>query len=754
MSDKELELKGLQELVGHLLQGKQLADNGLPTELASTSVERPLPTGLDEVTFTIGGDAGVQLFNSEDDQDEVGVMGSLIPRDDNRAWLAYHTGVSGKSSGGLSRSGFGFEFSGSARPQLGSYRVHERHESAWEALKNDLKSPRFIVSRSHIEALKDGEAVYMLVPGTLELKLKLSWSHVLSDNIGFLSSLLDVGQALNIKVGASLAANFDVQVEDHFFVAFARAGERLKLSVRRSTQKALSGAFSPSIGVEFVDSEATEEALRSILDGLLDRSSKKVENLLDGATGGVLDSESMEMVDQLLRRLGVGAVVDKVGALREKLAELKARVEEIITKVAQAKVKFAFNYEYSRMSEESTVLAASFPQTVLATHHGRLLRGKLDSFLEDASTPDSTIRIDEYIHKKKLAISHSYGFGLSIGSWTPLTSRDLKKTQLDLKQQYVTASGSIREQVSWTEQRGYKAKWLGNEWSWMLTLQGTMNELSDGESAKADELDYGASMLIQQELGTVSESELARVIDLAIVWDIITMGSMRSQKERLQELLHGADSVRATCELAFTGAAFRHVMDKLAEPAGSDGQLDRVAKALSLAMPWSKHYAYVRQNPTLRRVYFAPLWRWYMADDTLNPKDLAGKAAAHLKKFDADLAADEGRNWTLIDRETTAGLAHANLSTRATWREVMQAAHNFQRAYQRGRSYRHAGKALYGMRQIGAQCHWLRAFGAYAISALRDTPGFLATAKRTLTLEFKSGGGSAVEIVSSAKDSR
>lgn len=753
MSKVRLEIEDLNSKLGANV-GKKLGDLSLPVEIFSGSLKKDLPIKAEGVTFSLSGAAGIYGFNSVDDKDPLGVIGPAAELDEFKlgpqieikpgsAWLKYQAQAGAKAAAGLDKSGFGFSLDAEGGVLVASYRVHKSTETVGKAAQDDLASPRLIFSKKHIKALDRGEAVALKSHGKLSAGVELKWADVFSSSLSAFGKLLDAGEAFAIKVDAGVTASFNVSLEDEFLLVFSRvATGRIRVAIKKSDKKSLTAAVAAKIGAQFANPKAVEQVLGNVLDGLLGEPLKTVEALVNKASFESLSVNQKAIAERLLDRFGIDNPEDKLTALRKKLVELKKDAAAVIKKVAETRVELGFSYEYSRVTTTSVLLQATLQDASLDAHHGKLIRGRIAGLLDAGLTPGSGVRLEKYLHERTKKIRHAWGMGLSAGKWFSISGLDFKQLTEVVR---TTADG--RQQISFDGARGYEGKFVGDISEWQVDFNATMPKFSSTQNPTANEFDYSLflsmSLTDKKVKSKATSKDVARLLDLAIVWGAITFGGSPEEEARLKGLLKDR---RATFsyQLKLDDIAFRDLLPVLAAK-----PTDRFAAALGETMPWHDEFGLPRQQASLRRSLYGGLWKRYFDDPSMTPSALARLSQDHLKRQGhVGLAHFEGRLWRKHKPFAVAGLAEQNSKTRDRWDRFSAGIRSLKGAIDQARPYEKIKESYRDIGPLFAQAHWVKGLGALLLDLLRARPELLSHVERICTVEYTEGGKKKVENIS------
>lgn len=710
----------LKPLVGSIYREKAVGDVEQPVELGVVALEQPFAMAADKLTIVLAGEVALSLFNTPGDKDaDERLFGSLIAHEPGFATLKYRVGARGKVTGSIEPSDWGFKLSGEGGITTFSYRRHPADRKLAVALARDASTPRFAFVKDHVLALEPGEAVGLRVGGALALGLKATWSYVFSNAFTALSSLLAAGEILAIDVGPKLTASFDLEVADEFFLAFARAQPNaIDIALRRSRTASQTFGVEFAVEVKLAEDDAFASAVGAALDAVVGGDFGVAKAAL---TDPNADAESAP-IKSLLARLGVET--NGTGTLGSLVTKLEERVADAVKKAAEASVKAAFVYEYSRKQTDSLVFAATVRDDALGAHHGRLLRGNVHKLL--SASEGSGVTIVELVRRLETTTDDSWGFGLSLGNWAVLEGRDERSYASKRALRWI--DGSVREQAGLTAARGYRASMPGSGVSFKAEIAASMEGYSDGPVARAHEADWGLAVMLELAQNRLGAEELEAALDLGELLGAFTPWSRRELTSKLEAELEGARRVRFAFQQKLGERAFLDCLEIIAH-----GDAERFARMLARAMPFSDDYGRARRDPDARERLYGSVWLEYLRKPHYSPKWLAEAAYSALRFHHPKLAAAEA-DW---DKNPTALAFLGQDNVRRTYRELVSGSARLLAQIKAGHvvgSLVPAAKKVIG---VAAQQFWTRAFGALVTDILETTPPHFEGVEVTCKLTFE-----------------
>ena len=688
--------------------------------LIKESLDQEIIFGLAGVTLTVDGTARVDLLNKHtfkaDDktkQDPDGILGTKpeedvddmlwpqIPFRPDQTWLKYKLKTEAEATGDRTF----FDASASGAVTLGWYRGHAPKQKVGTALLKDLSQPRFALVEGDVSDLKPDEALTLQVRGKLSAKFSFEWSDFFTSNLSVFGEMLDEDETFSIKTEVGATASVTAAIGDDFILVFTWASaERLRVAVKKANEKSLNVKAGVSAKVGFTNSEDVAKVIKSAKDGLIGPHVTQITDILGKVTKfDDLSQEQKALVDQVRKRLRVvDDTLDKLEGLRKTIAGLDVRLDKEITTWAEAKLEFGFTFEYYRVKTQLAIVQATFPTARLGDFHGALIRHDLATLLGQVSETPDGVTIEKFLNQTSLKIERSFGFSLGLGTWSA------GETTFSVTEETDRKNIEGHTQASFSCESGYKGHWGSDEWTWQVGFTANMANFSSAIEPRASEFDYSIDLLAEFVEGTVSADHVGRFVDQAVLWGAINPAGTAAQTQRLATLIVGKKKVKFSYSLNFEQEVISEILDELA---GDNGAL--FARALGAAMPWSEDFI-TQRNQGLRAREYGRLWRWYLADQSRNPRQLARVAEQQLKKIDPELAVQEGRQWETRTTTTIAGIAKLN-RTRADWKRFVKGVRDLHTATESKGDLDDIRRAYGDMKRLWGQGLHIRAFGAFLL---------------------------------------
>ncbi|MCP3162217.1 hypothetical protein [Myxococcus qinghaiensis] len=644
----------------------KLQDQDIRVTLAQEGLTREgiLPPKLNlgdfALSFEASAEATVRNFNSPGDVDENGIVGEASaanapPSDSPRpqlilggdkGWMRYQaTGL--VKAGASGRYSF---VSANGKTELSAtlsdYRAHPLARNMREAAKEDLASPRLLVNSTDLTKLGTGDALSWRVRGMLETGLDLGWADLFTTNLGDLSFVRS-SELIELKTSIVALVRARVSLTDDYQLSFSRPSPgRLQLTVRKAKSHEASQGAGLGIQVAFADAEAVQSRLKEVLTALAGQAEAKVEELIDKAIQKVLTPDQLAVLRTVLERLGLDPELVNLDHLRQEWEELKQKVEGALEKVVKSRIAAAFQYEYLRISESSTLLEVELDEATALNFHGQLVLGNLVDLMSWLRAPENAGRftLKNYLNTASFTLQQTVGFSLSLGTY------EVFKARGSLKQTWVSqenTQGARRQ--AFLGQRAYEDALMGHRNRWAVDFRADMESFAPAPAAS--DFRYGLHMLLWGQKKKLTKQELQAAVDDAVVWGVLDANDAASVTAKLDAHL-GKTDVQTQVELKVSDEMLRELVPRL-----QTFDLKLFSRALARAMPWSEQTA--RVTPEFRKLVYAPIWESYLTEVMNKGSFLSGDLSPTRA---AQIAA-----WFIEKDSTVKQLASGLLLREKTW---------------------------------------------------------------------------------------
>lgn len=450
------------DVLRHALFDHSLSQVG--DSLLQAKVTSPLK--ITNVVFKPSAELAVRVLNRVEDKDEDSVFGkndaAHIPFALQSAWVKYRLATKAEGKIPLMDAALG----ASGDVALIDYRLHSATDDAWNAVTNDLGSPRTLFDLDDVKKLQPGEALAMELGGALTASVSFSWSDVLATK---LPELFSGHTPVLVKLKSGLTTSAAVKVTDTFSVVISRTSDgHYRFAVKKAATRSGTFGIDVSLGVDVSGAPGVEE---------------------------VLDAIFADAPEQALK-------------LRD---AVKGKLEDAVRWKASA----GFEYEYARIKENDSI--ADFillDDTRLADDHALVLGGNFAKITDALRRDTNARRLVNYLNQSTLTRRSSFGFTLGLGKWA-LKTQDtsnlemVTRTSLDGGFKLITCTGT----------RKYDEKNVPqNDFEWTVDLKAQMKEFLASPTSR--DFDYGLHLLMSIDRGAIREDDLERMLDLAAMWDV------------------------------------------------------------------------------------------------------------------------------------------------------------------------------------------------------------------------------------------
>jgi hypothetical protein len=589
--------------------------------------EIPLSGG--KATLAASLKAQVELYNDDADQDSEGVIGKP-PQDagptqplptftpsNASCWLKYAAQVSAKAEGSGEFPFVALDASGSVDVFVADYRWHNPAETLQVAFQQDVQRLRMPFVLGDVKALRQRDALVFKAHLSLETGLELTWSDVLASVAQAFARQAGANRLLTFQSTVGVTLSGKVSISDTFRLVFSRQADAgpFQVSVHKSSGRSATAGVSIEAKAE-LSSQVLESLLKSVSDS---EQATQVGELVEGLEKNTLATTLLPVASTLLGKLGF-----EVDTSPESIAAAYKDAKELLETAANQKLQAAFEYEYSRVNEEATLLELEIPAERMDEVHRALVSGKIRDI--QRLVQDAWIR--RYFHQKNTTLTRSWGFTLGWRDVKLANSKDRKKLVS------VTQHAS-RDHVHGPRRHAYQgirsyehSGWLaGHEVQSSLDFKADMKEFS--LSPSPDEFQYGLYGQFRTK-GKLGKDALKQAIDQAVVWRAIPEASSAEVLQRIQSAAAGGKTIATRLELRIDPPQFLELLKKM----GADPAAERRAFAVALAraLPWDSQP--VRSTVSRREELYTRLWFTYLKEEAQDWSDahVPGLVASYLKQ--------------------------------------------------------------------------------------------------------------------------
>lgn len=631
---------------------KPLKDSSLKTELLSydKGAETTAQSGSIKAVFGATAAAAIHLYNSADDIDDDGVIGNrgeavdpakastdwrpqLVFQPGN-AWLKYSLSAAATAKATAKIGTAGGSIGGDRSLRLLCYKRHDAAVRIGEAVLADVDEIASVLSASEIAGLSVGEAVALKSRGKLTATLSISWSDIFSTSLHGLTDVLgaDRAGAFLINVGASASASFTATIDDDFSLSFVReraSGDRaFRVALRKSAVHDARFEAKAGVQIEFADPAAVEKVLASVVAGVLDAPAAALKAIDEATSLERVPQRYRPVAEALAERFGLDEA-NPLPKLKKKLQELSELLSERVTQIAKTKVSLGFSYEYMRLASEASLLEATLSEEALARLHGALLSFDFQRVL---AYTGSGYALEFFLHQKTVERVRAWGFSLGVGTWFNLKSKQLRKDRF-VSRRYVSPAGEAltRAYLGSTQ---YSAN--ANTWTteYGAALKADLEQARAPQQTAARDFKCGLH-LWWEESRIKTATELARVVDDAVLWGVIDAAAAPALEAQLQGALGSAGECKPRLSVMLSDHGLRQAMRAFA---GADDAA--WARHAARALPWYAKQS-ARASCASREAVYAPLFEAYRRRPDASGSALKQLIAKSLRDYGGGLAGQE-----------------------------------------------------------------------------------------------------------------
>ena len=749
-------------------------------QLALISGEASINYGTDipggKVTFDLGvkGNAGIDVYNSENDDDPDGVYSGKAPETTTRetspgrfeevklpptlrftdgatAWTKFY--VNAKPSLKVNvelPASIGVKFDASKTAVLANYRKHPSAKQIGEALVADMADLRIATDVDHILSLPEGDALFYNVRGVLDTTVTLKWSDSFGFAISDLSRFLGKGQTLAVDIGASVEVDFHVFLRDDFRLVFTRnTDNRTRVAVKKAKSQELGVGVNAGIEVGLANPDQLSAALGTLFNSLvgkdialIDNAIAKIDEMVQKATFADLSEEERQIAKLLADRLGLspitGAIEDLAAQweqIKAKWAKIKSIVPDLIKQAVNFKVGLSFKYEYLRLSVEDELAVALLTENSLRAAHEDLMFLSLNNLLDEARKDGN--ELETYINQKITTKRQAWGFTLNLGKWT-FTGQDSREVKTSLQ----TNKDGLKR-IAFDTLRSYKDTSAPEENLWIVNLKAEMGNFA----AKLDHktLDYGLHIKTYALEKEVDSGEMRTFLDQALLFETLTVQGL-PQVERDTDP-GGGTRAQMTAEITIGNSELRQLV-RMIRALSNDDRNSRMAKAFAKALPYDKGLGTFRVAPANRAKFYTGLWEKCLENSALGGNTLRNMVASTLDGFDSVRAQLERQvHFPTFARQVELHTGAA-ASIKAFFKGIDKLFVLFNEDQPGEFGSEEFVSAFKSLRDLWDQILYVRAMVAFLLDVARQDPALYAGIKRTSTITLGTGDGAKTTLLS------
>jgi hypothetical protein len=627
-----------------------------------------------------------QLFNEENDSDEdliLGVSdheGSILSLNIEFPVLKHTLSFSVSSGAELAVNKLQFGIKTGAHLKTLAYFRHQKDETVRKALMTDIKGMSFAFFLPQLKALDIGEALAIVSDASLSFNLNFEMGDIVSAGISGISKYASAKAPISLEIELGGNIGVDFAVEGAYKLIFVkRASEKYGFYLKSAVSNTATTAVEVGARASFSNPALVEDFLTDKMDSLLsqitglngselDEIEKKLRTLKSDNLS-ILDLSEIEkkVVEILVEKLNIRDQLNQLTALINKIASIRGELKNAFKEAAESKITAGFNYEYSRISTEEILISAEIDESILNKIHKDLILFNTKTFVDLALKGQNAqkIRIDEYLKESSLEIKRNWGISLGIGKFK-IGSTDTK--ELGYKSQQTIKNGQLHTKIAFEGIRKYQESGnlggFGNDYWVSFNAAMDTFELSPGTA----HFDYGFSFFLdhdQKKFNKKDRIDLLRILDMAVLWDILPQSEFEEQQTRLWQLIgkeSRARDITFSFQLDISTEAFDQIKVLLTKLIFDkpDRNLAILAESFGKAMPYFPNYTH-RSDIQKRGQAYGQLWKKYFELEAFNsqPREddfrvYTAMAKLYFKSLESKLSGQEGR-YVSAQGKPTAG---------------------------------------------------------------------------------------------------
>jgi hypothetical protein len=748
--DEIVTWKELQQWIDERIGNLPLSSPELTTIL-DRSVERQ--QALEGSGFIFRGATRLEItvLNDPSDKDPDGIVG-ITPKRENReklppqieledgsAILRYRTTgeLAAKARGKASPAGWAVD--GRSGIELLDYRSHPADRKLFDAIDEDLASPRSVLVPRNVRSLAPGEALALSTRATLRASVTLLWIDIWSNVLTRLSAILEGRAPVALRVDSRASVTVPLTIDDEFLLVFSvTEGRETRISVRRAAGRRRGVKLRIYSSVKIGRSKQVAAAVVDLLGGFFDVPLDTVRKILAKATLEDLDEEEREIVERLAEQLGLSEELENLRELKKLVDAIEERATEAVAEVLGQMVATSFEYEYSRIEENDELLSVVIRregiddegyEKLVGRHHRELIRGDLDGLIT-AIREDSIdrYRLERWLHRDRILSTSSFGFTLGIGSWKA-SAKDVRKLE-----QVTRSDIEGRRTISYLGMRRHQTRggaFGGMEWR--VDFRAGMSDWSV-EPVVAD-FRFGLHFYVDWKIGRFTEKRLLPLLDMAALWGAVGTDDTSWAIDQAAPAL-GTRRVTVRLQMIFEEDHLRRILPLVGRD--DDG---RMAAMLAAALPYWGKYALLR-SPEGRAIAYHDLVREALEGRAMSAQEWA-RAAAHTAERMGE------RRLAEIERKMATGggtfayapgaVIHLHRKLPYAWQRFLEGARLFSEALTGGTMHHARVPEIFReLRHFWEQAWYFRALPAYLLSLAGEKETALGV-QRVLRIDYQSG---------------
>ena len=504
---------------------------------------------------------------------------------------------------------------------------------------------------------------------------------------------------------------------------------------KKAQSNSLTGSLGASITAKFTDPDAIKAVLGSLVSGLLDQPIASIDAILAEVNYDNLNDRLKPVADKLAKRLHLDDAVGAFTELKTKLVEVKGDAAKAIEKAATLKAEVAFAYDYRRVEQSQMMLEVVMSDQQFWEYHHDVIKGNLKSLMAEITQDDSAVQLKRFLHQQTLEVSKSFGFTFSLGDWS-FHNFDVSKVKEVIRTDFLK-----HQQIAFVGYNGHDQ----SKRDWATDFNASMAQFSKKSGLPtADEFEYAYAVNHETSKQKPTTEVLAKVVDLAVLWQIVEQSDADELVQSLEQKLSGQGDITFNHSIKLDNDAFNAVLPDLAV---HDNQA--FGACIGQAMPWDDGYSSWLSLPSRRAEVFGSLWAQLLEGQFYSRKDQLLTVQRHIRQYSTRLAKREDD--ASPPKVSFMRKSDKNSRFKRDWENFVAGMGALHQAKINGGSYDKVKAAFKAFDDMGNNELYIRALGAYLLTLVQNKPVAKAHCEAVLTISYKQDGEDMVQTIGSGK---
>jgi hypothetical protein len=511
------------------------------------------------------------------------------------AWLKHELDGQVSGQGGGTAAGITFGLSAGVTARLLDYRRYPATDPVTPAVLADIAHPRFPNRIGDLQAMAAGDALALVVSGTLAFKASFTYASLLSASIAALDNLLQLTGASAFTVDTGGSVEVDFGASDAFRLVFTPGTQRdLAVNLQKTASTSATATAGLAVEAKFTNVQQLAPLVESYLTTRLGTPYKTYQDLLAKLAAATdvsqLDPTAQALVQQIVSRLGLGDAVARFDAIKTELLGLPAKLLAWLESVLSQHVKIAFTISYSRVSTDQTLASFEAAAAALEPFLLALLLGDFSGVAARLAAGDPQFVLLSYLSTHEVKTGFSFGVSLAVGGWAA-GGVSTVNTTLSLER---NIQGQKR--VSFDGRQRYTSQWGSVGESYGFELAAAMAQFAAAPAGADFAFSLGLGWMWDQTLSPQLEQA---ILDLANVWRVVDPAANAGLVAALAPM--AGQSVHAELDLAVGDEGVRRLAI-VPEPTYQAAWVQAMAEALP---PLRAGSSLLRADVRQRRAIYA-----------------------------------------------------------------------------------------------------------------------------------------------------